>query len=124
MKNAIFILTDPRSNADESTARVLNALGFADECKRHGDELDIVFAGAGTRWPQELSKLAHPGNARYSSLREHVRGASRSCAARNGATEGLAAAGVSLISDNQIEGTQGVASFRRYYAEGWNVTVF
>jgi hypothetical protein len=124
VKHAIFILSDPRANADESTARVLNALGFADECKRNGDALDIVFAGAGTRWPQELTKLAHPGNARYNSLREHVRGASRSCAARHDATEALAAAGVPLISDNTIPGTQGVASFRRYYAEGWNVTVF
>ncbi len=124
MKHAIFILTDPKTNADESIARVMNALGFADECKRSGDELDIVFAGAGTRWPQELTRLDHPGNTRYASLREHVRGASRSCAARNGATEGLAAAGVPLIGDNAVPGSAGVASYRRYYAEGWHVTVF
>ena len=124
MKHAIFILSDPKTNADEATSRVLNALGFADECKRSGDELDIVFAGAGTRWPEELTKLGHPGNARYNGLREHVRGASRSCAARNGATEGLASSGVPLISDNEIPGTQGVASFRRYHAEGWTVTLF
>lgn len=124
MKQAIFILSDPRGSSDEAVARVLNALAFGDECKRSGDDLDLVFAGAGTRWPQELTKLTHPGNERYNSLREHVRGASRSCAARNGATEGLAAAGVPLINDNTVPGTQGVASIRRYYAEGWHVTVF
>lgn len=64
MKHAIFIMTDPHSGADEATTRVLNALGLAEECKREGDELAIVFAGTGTRWPQELTKLSHPANAR------------------------------------------------------------
>jgi hypothetical protein len=124
MKNAIFIMTDPKSGSDEATTRLLNALGYADECKRNGDELAIVFAGTGTRWPQELVKLTHPAHARYEGLREHVRGASRSCAMRNDAVEGVQAAGLALIADNELPGTQGVASFRRYYAEGWNVTVF
>jgi len=31
---------------------------------------------------------------------------------------------VPLIGDNEIPGTAGVASFRRYYAEGWNVSIF
>lgn len=124
MKTAIFIMTDPKNGADEATSRLLNALGYADECKRSGDELAIVFAGTGTRWPQELAKLTHPAHGRYDSLREHVRGASRSCAMRNNATEGLEAAGVPLINDNMIPDTPGVASFRRYYAEGWNVSIF
>ena len=124
MKNAISIMTDPNSGSDEATSRLLNALGYADECRREGDELAIVFAGAGTRWPQELAKLAHPAHARYNGLREHVRGASRSCAIRNQAIEGVQAAGLPLIGDNQVAGTQGVASFRRYYADGWNVSIF
>ncbi len=124
MKTAIFIMTDPNAGSDEATSRLLNALGYADECKRNGDELAIVFAGTGTRWPQELSKLAHPANARYNGLREHVRGASRGCAMRNHAVEGLQTAGVPLINDNLIPDTPGVASFRRYYAEGWNVSIF
>jgi len=124
MKNAIFIMTDPNSGSDEATSRLLNALGYADECKRSGDELAIVFAGTGTRWPEVLSKLTHPAHARYNGLREHVRGASRGCALRNNATDGLQAAGVPLINDNMIPETPGVASFRRYFAEGWNVSVF
>lgn len=124
MKIAIFVLSDPKSGTDEATTRLLNALGYADECKRCGDDLAIVFAGTGTRWPQELTQLSHPANARYSELREHVQGASRGCAMRNGAVEGLAVAGVPLIADNLVPGTPGVASFRRYQAEGWNVSIF
>lgn len=124
MKHAIVILSDPKPGTDEAIARVLNALAFADECQRCGDELAIVFAGAGTRWPAELSRIDHPGRERYNQLREHVRGASRGCAMRNHAAEGLEAAGVALLSDNAVAGTPGVASIRRYYAEGWNVTLF
>lgn len=124
MKNAIFILSDPKSGTDEATTRLLNALAFGDECKRSGDELNIVFAGTGTRWPQELVKLTHPANAWYDGLREHIKGASCTCATLNGATEGLQAAGVSLLTDNKVAGTPGVASIRQYQAEGWTVTTF
>lgn len=124
MKTAIVIMTDPKSGSEEATTRLLNALGYADEAKRSGDELAIVFAGTGTRWPAELSKLSHPANERYNHLRENVRGASRGCAVRNGAVEGLQTAGVPLLDDNALPGTPGVASIRRYYAEGWNVSIF
>jgi len=124
MKTAIFILSDPKSGTDEATTRLLNALGYADECQRSGDNLEIVFAGTGTRWPQELAQLSHPANARYNALRNHIKGASRGCAVRNEAVDGLQEAGVPLIGDNEVPGTPGVASFRRYQAEGWHVSIF
>lgn len=124
MKSAIFILSDPHGGTAEATSRVLNALGYADECRRSGDELAIVFAGTGTRWPAELAKPSHPAHARYDELREHVAGASRGCALRNEAVAGLDAAGVPLIGDNAVAGTPGVASYRRYVADGWHVSIF
>jgi len=124
MKQAIIILSDPKSGTDEATTRLLNALALADECRRAGDELEIAFAGTGTRWPAELTKLSHPASASYQSLRDHVKGASRSCAMRNEATAGLEAAGVPLLGDNAVAGTRGVLSVRRYHAEGWNVAMF
>lgn len=124
MKTAIIILTDPKSASQEALTRMLNALGFADECRRAGDELEIVFAGTGTRWPAELSKLSHPANALYDKVRAFVAGASRGCAMRNEAVNDLAEAGVPLLDENEVEGTPGLASYRRYYAEGWNVATF
>lgn len=124
MQTAIIILSDPQSGSDEATTRLLNALALADECQRAGDTLEITFAGTGTRWPAELTKLTHPANARYNALRDHVKGASRACAVRNDAVEGLASAGVPLIGDNAVPGTPGVLSVRRYYAEGWHVAMF
>ena len=124
MKTAIVILTDPKSASQEALTRTLNALAVADECRRSGDELEIAFVGTGTRWPAELSQLSHPANPLYDRVREHVVGASRSCAMRNEAVEGLEAAGVPLVDDNQVEGTAGVLSMRRYLAEGWSVLTF
>ena len=124
MKNALVILSDPRSGSEESVTRLVNALAFADECKRFGDELAIVFAGTGTRWPAELAQLAHPAHAFYQGVREHVVGASRACAMRNQAVEGLAAAGVPLLADNALPGTAGAASIRGLHVGGWTVTVF
>jgi hypothetical protein len=124
MKTAIIIMSDPKAGSDEATSRVLNALGYADEAKRSGDELAIVFAGTGTGWPAELSQLSHPAHARYNNVREYVKGASRACAVRNDALDGLQATGVPLLIDNELPGTPGVASFRRFYAEGWNVSIF
>ena len=124
MKIAIVILSDPKPASDEATSRLLNALAMANESKRSGDTLEIAFAGTGTRWPEELVKLSHPANALFNDLRDHVVGASRSCAARNGATAGVETAGLVLIDDNQVPGTAGVLSLRRYYADNWNVAIF
>jgi hypothetical protein len=124
MKTAIVIMSDPKVGSDEATSRVLNALGYADEAKRNGDELAVVFAGTGTRWPEELAKVSHPAHARYNAIRENVRGASRGCAVRNGAADNLQAAGVPLLVDNALAGTPGVVSFRNLYADGWNVSIF
>lgn len=124
MKIAVIILTDPKSGSDEATTRALNGLALAEESKRSGDEVEIVFAGTGTRWPAEFSKLSHRGNARYNAVRDRVKGASRGCAIRNDAVAGLEAAGVPLLADNPAEGTPGLASLRRYYADGWQVAIF
>ncbi|MCH6257008.1 DsrE family protein [Puniceicoccaceae bacterium K14] len=124
MKTAIIIYSDPLSGSNEALTRMLNALAVADECRREGDELAIGFMGTGTRWPAELAKLSHPANGLFNELREFVVGASRACAKRNEATEGLKEIGVDLIDDNKVEGTIGILSIRRYLAEGWNVLQF
>jgi hypothetical protein len=60
MKTAIIVIADPQSATEEAAARVFNALGFAEEGKRQGDEIEVRFVGTGTRWPAELAKLDHP----------------------------------------------------------------
>ena len=123
MKTAIIILSDPKAG-EESLGRVFNALAIAQESQQAGDEVEVVFNGAGTRWPEELSKISHPANALYNAVRDSVKGASCGCAAVFGATKGVEACGVPLLKDKALAGTPGISNLRRYLAEGWQTLVF
>lgn len=123
MKTAIIILSDPKAG-EEALGRVFNALALADEAIRAGDEVEVVFNGAGTRWPEELTKVTHPANGLYNAVREVVKGASCGCAAVFGATKGVEACGLPLLKDKALAGTPGISNLRRYLAEGWQTLVF
>jgi hypothetical protein len=123
MKLAIIILSDPKSG-EEGLGRVFNGLALAAEAQSKGDEVNVVFAGTGTRWPAELAKLSHPANGLYNAVRPSITGASCGCAAVFGATKDVAAGGLPEIKDHALAGTPGLASVRRYLAEGWQTLLF
>ena len=123
MKIAIIILSDPK-NGDEALGRVFNALAVAQEAQEHDDDVEIVFNGAGTRWPEELAKLSHPANALYNVVRNSVKGASCGCAAVFGATKGVESCGLPLLKDKELAGTPGLSDIRRYAADGWQTLIF
>lgn len=124
MKAAIIILADPNGGTEEALGRVFNALALAAELKQNGDEVAVVFNGAGTRWPAELTKLTHPANGLYNSVRDVVQGASCGCADVFGATAGLESCGVPLKKDTALAGTSGLLSLRQYLVDGWQTIVF
>lgn len=117
-------MSDPKTGTDEALGRLLNALAFAHENRSAGDDVEIVFKGAGTRWPGELAKLSHPAHERYQAVRESVKGASLGCAMKYGARDEVEANGVALLADTPLPGTPGIAGLRHYYNDGWNVAVF
>ena len=123
MKIAIIILSDPKAG-EEALGRLFNALALADECLKSGDEVEVVFNGAGTRWPGELTQVTHPANGLYNAVREAVKGASCGCAAVFGATQSIEACGVPLLKDKPLAGTPGISNLRRYLAEGWSTIIF
>lgn len=123
MKLAIIITSDPK-NGDEALGRAFNALALAAEAQAKDAEVNVVFAGAGTRWPAELARLSHPANGLYNAVRPSITGASCGCAAVFGATSDVAACGVPEIKDHALPGTPGLASLHRYLAEGWQTLVF
>jgi hypothetical protein len=123
MKTAIIILSDPQAG-DEALGRAFNALALAQESLAAGDQVEVAFVGAGTRWPGLLSQISHPANGLYQAVREAVVGASCGCAAAFSATASLQACGVPEVKDHALAGTPGVASLRRYLADGWQTLVF
>jgi hypothetical protein len=123
MKTAIILLSDPKGG-DEALGRVFNGLAVAHEALQAGDTVEIVFNGAGTRWPAELAKLSHPANALYNAVRNSVKGVSCGCAEVFGAAESAKACGVALLKEKALTGTPGISNLHRYLAEGWQTLVF
>lgn len=123
MQIAVIITSDPKGG-DDALGRVFNGLALAHEARRKGDEVEIVFAGAGTRWPAELTKLTHPANGLYNAVRTSVKGASCGCAAVFGATDSVESCGTTLLTDKPLEGTTGLSDLHGYLAGGWSTLVF
>lgn len=123
MKLAVIITSDPKGG-DDALGRVFNGLALAQEGLKAGDDVEVVFSGAGTRWPAELSKLSHPVNGLYNAAREAIKGASCGCASVFGATKSVEACGLPLLTDKKLDGTPGLSDLRRYLADGWKTLVF
>jgi hypothetical protein len=123
MKTAIIILSDPKAG-DEAFGRAFNALALAQESLAAGDQVEVTFVGAGTRWPGVLSQISHPANGLYNAVREVIVGGSCGCAAAFGATESLQACGIHEVKNHALAGTPGLASLRHYLAGGWQTLVF
>ncbi len=124
MKAAIIILSDPKSGSEEALGRVFNALAAAYDFKQKGDEVTVLFQGAGTRWLGELSKDDHPAHALFEEVRDTVAGASSGCADVFGAREAVVTSGFDLISENPVPGTSGLPSIQALVTQGNTVLTF
>ncbi len=124
MKAAIAVLADPKANSDEALGRVFNALAAAYDFKHRGDDVKILFHGAGTRWLGELTKAEHPAHALFEEVKDRVAGVSCGCADVFGATEEAEKSGFDLIKENAVPGTSGLPSFRKLVSEGYSVLTF
>lgn len=124
MKNAIIVLSDPKNGSEEALGRVFNALAAAYDFKQAGDDVTLLFQGAGTRWAGELVKTDHPAHDLYMAVEDTVAGVSCGCADVFGASESAQASGFDLIKDNPVPGTSGLPSLCKLSADGYNVMVF
>ncbi|WP_267402827.1 MULTISPECIES: DsrE family protein [unclassified Chryseobacterium] len=119
-KTAIIILSDPKSGSEEAMGRVFNALASAYEFKHAGEEVKIIFQGAGIRWPEQLEKADHPINRLYSEVRNHVQGLSKGCVA----VFGTEVSGYDLLNENEVPGTPGLPSLLNLRNEGFDILIF
>ncbi len=124
MKTAIVILSDPKSGSEEALGRLFNGLAAAYEYKQRGQEVSVLFQGAGTRWAGELVKKDHPAYALFVAVKDKVAGVSCGCADVFGARDGAADCGLNLITDNPVPQTSGIASLARLTAEGYTIITF
>ena len=123
MKTVIVVFSDPKPGSEEALGRVFNALFLAHELKEKGQEFDLVFQGAGVRWPEVLARPEHPGHALYESVLDRIV-ACGGCADVFGAGAGLAPTGIALVRDKSIPGTTGVLDLSRHLDAGHRLITF
>ncbi len=131
MKTALIVLSDPNAGTEEALGRVFNALAVAHEFKQAGATVQLLFAGAGTRWPAVLNKAGHPAHALYKQVLDTVV-ASRGLPPPP--TPGFRAAaptsfgaddqGLARITTNAVPGTTGLPSLLALQREGYEVITF
>jgi hypothetical protein len=124
MKAAIIVLSDPKAGTDESLGRVFNALASAYEFKANNNEVTIIFQGAGSRWPIELTKPEHPVHGLFEEVKDKVAGISAGCANVFGAADEAKKRGFRLIRDNAVPGTDGLPSLRNLAEQGYTILTF
>ncbi len=124
MKAAIIVLSDPNSKSEEALGRVFNALAVAYDYKNAGDEVTILFQGAGTRWIGELQKEDNPVHGLYEAVKDKIAGVSCGCADVFGGGEEAEKSGYDLVKDNAVPGTTGLPSLRRLINDGYTVLTF
>jgi hypothetical protein len=123
-KTAIVVFSDPKAGGEDALGRFFNAMFLTLELKEKGQEVELVFQGAGARWPAEVTKPAHPANALYNAVRDKVAGVCGGCADVFGATEGAERTGLKLIRERAIPGTAGILDLSRYLDSGWRLVTF
>ncbi|MCB9469803.1 MAG: DsrE family protein [Candidatus Obscuribacterales bacterium] len=124
MKTAVMVYADPKTGTEEALGRLFNALATTYEFKEKGDDVTLMFQGAGTRWIGELSNEEHPAFALFEAVRDKVAGVSCGCADVFGATEAVEKSGFDLIKDNPIPSTSGLTSIRNLIDDGYTILNF
>ncbi|MFO7544479.1 MAG: hypothetical protein R6W77_03185 [Trueperaceae bacterium] len=116
-KLAVIVLADTETHAD--LGRVVNALETVKEFQDAGDDVALVFDGAGTRWVAVLDDPGHKRHALWSAVKGSVDGACSFCSVAFGAEEGVRSAGVRLLAEHE-----GHPSLRAYVVDGYQVLTF
>lgn len=116
-KAAIIVLADIETHED--LGRVVNAMRVAGEFKDAGDDVVMIFDGAGTRWVPELADPSHDHHGLYEDLREITAGACDYCSGAFGVKEKVAEVGVTLLDEYK-----GHPSTKRLVDQGYEVITF
>jgi hypothetical protein len=116
-KAAIVVLADTETSGE--LGRVVNALTTAKEFKESGDEVALVFDGAGTKWVAELSDSDHKYSDLFDAVRDRVAGACEYCSQAYGVRDDVEETGIELLGEYEHH-----PSLHRYAEDGYQVITF
>lgn len=111
----VFAGTEARSDL----GRVINALQIARELDESGDEVTIIFDGAGTQWVPTLSDEDHKYHGLFEAIKHKVAGACSYCAGAYGVKDKIENSDVDLLDE-----FEGHPSVRKLIANGYQILTF
>ena len=117
IKAAVIVLADTETHGD--LGRVVNAMMTAKELIEAGDDVELLFDGAGTQWPGILADPDHKSHRLFAQVREVISGACAHCSRAFEAEEGVRRAELPFLEEYK-----GHPSIRRLLQEGRQVLTF
>lgn len=124
MKSLIIVFSDPKSGGEEALGRVFNALTTAYDLKERKQEVKVLFQGTGTRWVAEIANPKHLLHGLYLAVSDKIEGACGGCSDVFGATAQVKEAGLPLLRNLKVPGTEGVTSLGEYVRDGYSIVSF
>lgn len=116
-KIGIVVLADTETLGD--LGRIASALTAAKEFKEAGDEVTVIFDGAGTKWVPELADPGHRLNGDYQEVKDSIAGACDYCAGAFGVKEKIKKTDLPLLEEYS-----GHPSLQRLVSAGYQVITF
>ena len=116
-KGAVVVLAGIEGR--EAVGRIANALVTAREFREAGDEVVLLFDGAGTQWIGVLQEPEHKYHSAFEAVRDVVTGACAYCASAYGVTDAVERAGVPLLAEYDEH-----PSIKRLIDAGYAVVTF
>ena len=114
---AMLILAGTETRAD--LGRVVNALQIARELDESGDEVTVIFDGAGTQWIPTLTDRNHKYHQLFERTKRLVAGACSYCADAYGVKGPIERTDVELLDE-----FDGHPSIRTLISKGYQVLTF
>ena len=114
---AIVLLADTETAGD--MGRMANALTAVQEFAEAGDDVKLIFDGAGVKWPGVLQQKDHDYHDLFKSVKLQIAGACGYCADAFGESDAVASAEIDVADEYQ-----GHPSFRSLVSEGYEVITF
>ncbi|MEX2526246.1 MAG: hypothetical protein WEA09_01295 [Gemmatimonadota bacterium] len=116
-KLSVVVLAGTEQHSD--LARVLNAMSLTKEAAEAGDDVELIFDGAGVSWIPELNNPDHKLHGVFNAIKGKVAGACEFCAGAFGVKEQVREAGIAFLSE-----FEGHPSLRKRVADGYEIVTF
>lgn len=121
---AIVVFSDPKSNSDEALGRLFNALFVTYELKEKGENVVLIFQGAGVRWASEVINEDHPANPLFKAVKDKLIGVCGGCADVFDTDNEIENTDIPLIRQTDIPGTTGIIDLSKYLEDGYRILTF